>query len=110
MSKKSNMIKHNKPTKLTAYDKLWLKLFHAHLFNYNTLIRERTSTFEPNGEVELTNADGTKYRQDGRKWITDHIRYFEEKDDPLYYRMCAKLKEVLVEYDERFKLERPRGS
>ena len=97
-------IKHNKPpTKLTESDKIWLKLFHAHLYNYRTLILERTSTFEPNGEVELTNDNGVKYRLNGRKWITDHIRYFEEKDDQHYYRMCAKLKEVLDEYDEKFK-------
>lgn len=107
MSKKSNL-KRTERTVLTASDKIWLKLFHAHLYNYRTLILERTSTFDGDGSVEITNADGVKYRLDGRKWITDHIRYFEEKDDPHYYRMCAKLKEVLDEYDERFGIEKPR--
>lgn len=95
--------RNNSSTKLTPDDKLWLKLFHAHLYNYRTLILERTSTFESNGEVELTNVDGVKYRLDGRKWITDHIEYFEKLDDQHYYRMCAKLKKVLDEYDEKFR-------
>ena len=88
---------------LTVLEKMRLELFYAHQYNYHTLIRERVSTFDEDGTLEITNADGTKYRQSGRKFIADHIRYFEKKDQPVWYKMCADLKKVQDEYDEKFK-------
>ena len=93
----------NKKIGLTPLEEARLELFYAHQYNYHTLIKQRMSTFDPDGSLKITNADGTKYRQDGRKWIEDHISYFEKKDDPVWYKMCAKLKEVLDEYDDKFK-------
>lgn len=88
---------------LTVIAKMRLELFYAHQYNYHKLMRERVDTFDEDGTTEITKEDGTKYRQGGRKFITDTIRYFEKKDDAHYYRMCAKLKKVLDEYDEKFK-------
>ena len=77
---------------LTVLEKMRLELFYAHQYNYHTLIRERVSIFDEDGSVEIVNADGTKYRQTGRKFIGDCMKYFEGKDQPVYYKMCAKLK------------------
>ena len=88
---------------LTPLEEARLELFYAHQYNYHTLIRQRMATFDTDGSLEITKADGTKQRQDGRKWIEDHIRYFEKKDDTVWYKMRAKLTEVLDEYDDKFK-------
>ena len=92
---------------LTVLEKMRLELFYAHQYNYHTLISERMDTFDEDGTIEITNADGTKYRQSGRKFITDHITYFEKKDQPVWYKICAELKKVLDEYDEKFNSEHP---
>lgn len=87
---------------LSRIEKARLDLFYAHQYNYHTIVRERLNAFDADGAIELTNADGTRYRENGRKWINDHIRYFREKDNTPWYKMCAKLKDVLDEYDSKF--------
>ena len=79
MSKKIKIKLYRGPG-LTHIEKLQLELFYAHQYNYYIMIRERASTFDADGSVELTRKDGSKYRQDGRRWITAHIKHFEERD------------------------------
>ena len=43
-----------------------------------------------------------KYK-DGRKFILENLAFFESLDEAYYYRICAKLKSVLDEYDWKFK-------
>lgn len=88
---------------LTPVERARLELFYAHQYNYQTLIRNRIGVFDSDGSLEITRQNGTKYRQDGRAWINEHIRYFEAKDYAVWYRYCARLKEVLDEYDDKFK-------
>ncbi len=87
---------------LTVLAKMRLELFYAHQFNYNKLLRERMDTFDEDGTIEMINADGTKYQQSGRKFITDTITYFVNKDQPVWYMKCAELKKILDAYDEKF--------
>lgn len=88
---------------LTHIEKLQLELFYTYQRNYYFMIRRRVSAFDTDGSMEVTKADGSTYKQDGRKWINAHIKYFEEKDHQTYYLMCAELVKVLNEYDEKFK-------
>ena len=74
---------------LTVLEKMRLELFYAHQYNYHTLIRERMDIFDDDGTIEITNADGTKYRQSGRKFITNTITYFEKKDQPNERALCG---------------------
>lgn len=70
--------------------------------NYHILCHMRMSYFEPDGSVLTSDTDGTKYRRSGRQHITRMINLFKSKDDPQYYRMCARCKELLDEYDATF--------
>lgn len=43
-------------------------------------MKEGLKRFDKNGDSEITNADGTNFKQSGNKFIEDLIKYFESKD------------------------------
>lgn len=93
---------------LPELENLKLELAHAHLYYYKNLLKYGPNLFEEDGSIILKSKDGkTETRKDGRALITDTLKYFESRDDSYFYTMCAKLKKVLDDYDERFKTEKP---
>ena len=58
--------------------------------------------FEEDGTVKTEDKDGI-YIRPGRTHITRIINLFKSKDDPKFYMMCARCKELLDEYDAKFK-------
>ena len=70
--------------------------------NYHVLNYMGMAYFEEDGSVVTRDKDGT-YRRPGRSHITRMINLFKSKDDSRYYRMCARCKELLDEYDAKFK-------
>ena len=87
---------------------IWTPLLQAELdyalaisYNYHLLIHMRMAYFEQDGSVLTSDAQGT-YRRPGRQHITRMINLFRTKDDPEYYRKCARCKELLDEYDATF--------
>ena len=86
----------------TELEKLRSKFFKNGIRHYKALMKEGLSCFDKSGELEITNEDGTNYRQAGNKFIEDLIKYFESKDSGPYYRMCADLKKLLNVYFKKF--------
>ena len=60
-----------------------------------------TRFFEEDGSI-ITKVDSVEYRRNGRDYIMKVIKFFEAKDRSIYYKMCAKLKIVLDDYDMKF--------
>jgi hypothetical protein len=90
-------------TKLTALDHAKLELAFAHLYYYKNLLKYGPNLFEDDGEIILKGKNGEKdERMNGRDLILRTIKYFEEKDQPYFYLMCAKLKNVLDDYDAKY--------
>lgn len=78
-----------------------LDLFYACRQMYFQLVTHRTSLFEEDGTI-ITSDDQGKYVRNGRDYIMNIINYFADQDYPVYYKMSAKLKTVLDEYDAKF--------
>lgn len=86
---------------LTPLEKGRLELFHAHLHVYHQLRRYGPNLFEEDGSI-ITSDENGKYRRDGRDYILRVINFFAVKDEPHYYKMAAKLKTVLDDYNVKF--------
>ncbi len=86
---------------LTPLEKARLELFHAHLHVYHQLRRYGPNLFEKDGSI-ITSDENGEYKRDGRDYIMRVIKFFEGKDQPVYYNKCAKLKIVLDDYDAKF--------
>ncbi len=86
---------------LNPLEKAKLELFHAHLYAYHQLRRYGPNLFEEDGTI-ITTDNNVEYRRDGRDFIMKVIKFFEDKDQPVYYKKCAKLKNVLDDYDVKF--------
>ncbi len=97
MQKKENL------NTLAELNKLVNDLAEAHHHNYRNLLKYGPNMFEQDGFV-LTEDDAGEYKKPGRDFILKTIRYFEQKDEPHFYRMCARLTIVLNDYDRRFTL------
>jgi hypothetical protein len=93
--------KKYKSNRLTALEKAKLDLYYAHLHVYHQLRQYGPNLFEEDGAI-ITKDDNGEYRRDGRDYIMKIIKFFEEKDRSIYYKMCAKLKNVLDDYDAKF--------
>jgi hypothetical protein len=90
---------------ITELDRLELDNAYAHLYYYKNLLKYGPNLFEVDGSIILQSKDGlSEMTHDGRELIVDTLKYFEEKDMPYFYLMCAKLKVVLDNYDEKFKI------
>ena len=88
---------------LSPLEKAINKLEDAHLYYYVNILRYGPNLFEDDGDIFLQNKDyETKTKTAGREFITQTLKYYEAKDEPNFYRMCAKLKRVLDDYDKRF--------
>ena len=83
--------------------RLKIELFMAYHDNYMLITKQRMKLFENNGTIELTRDDGSTHHSDGRRWLVAHLRYFEQRDEPVFYTICASIKKVLDEYDAKFK-------
>lgn len=100
MNKMSTRKQTKEPDELR---RLKLELAYAHLYYYKNILKYGPNLFEDDGCIILKSKDGkSATKKDGRKLITDTLKYFEERDEPYFYTMCAKLKRVLDDYDERF--------
>src|SRR5205085_9448512 len=86
---------------LTPLEKAMLDLHYAHLYVYHQLRQYGPNLFEHDGSIITCDENG-KYKRDGRSYIMKIIKFFEAKDRPINYRMCAKLKTVLDDYDAKF--------
>ena len=49
----------------TDFEKLWLNFFKKGISHYKALMKEGLLRFDKSGELEITNADGTSYKQFG---------------------------------------------
>ncbi|MBL0103619.1 MAG: hypothetical protein IPP51_07630 [Bacteroidetes bacterium] len=88
---------------LTPLEKARLELSYAHLYYYKNLLKYGPNLFEDDGDIILKDKNGEKdERMNGRELILRTLKYFEEKDQPYFYRMCAKLKKVLDDYDAKY--------
>jgi len=88
---------------LTPLEKARLELSYAHLYYYKNLLKYGPNLFEDDGNIILKTKNGEKdERMNGRELILRTLKYFSEKDQPYFYRMCAKLKKVLDDYDAKF--------
>ena len=58
--------------------------------------------FDEQGRVTVTNSDGVDELYNGRHFILVMMDFFESEDKAFCYRICAEIKEVLDEYDEKF--------
>ena len=58
--------------------------------------------FEADDGSIITRDDNGEYRRDGRDYILRVIKFFEDKDQSVYYKMAAKLKIVLDDYEMKF--------
>ena len=101
--------KESQQSQQTDLEKLRSKFFQTGISHYKELMKQGLKRFDKTGELEITNADGTTYKQPGNKFIEDLIKYFEAKDSPPYYRMCSDLKKLLSEYLKRFPQRRNRS-
>jgi len=88
--------------KLTEKEEQELAHFYMVRGTARALIEERVNAFGEDGSLEVVEDYGRRFRYNGRQYIVDHIDYFEKKDHPTWYRLCAKLKLVQDEYDEKF--------
>ena len=88
--------------RLSEKDEQLLAYFYLVRSSARALIKHRVSAFDPDGMLEVVDDHGNRRRCNGRQYIEDHLRYFEKKDHPTWYRLCAKLKLVQDEYDEKF--------
>jgi hypothetical protein len=89
-----------KDKQLAELEEACLELFHAHHLHYRWLKKYGPNMFED--DSTLLTSDGRK--QDGRIFILKTLAYFEIRDEPVCYRMCAIIKRALDCYDERFKI------
>jgi hypothetical protein len=88
--------------KLTSEEEQSLVHFYMVRGTARALIEHRVNAFDEDGTLAVVNDHGRRFRYNGRKYIEDHIRYFEKEDHATWYRLCAKLKLVQDEYDEKF--------
>jgi ubiquitin len=86
---------------LTPLEKARLELSYAHLYYYKNLLKYGPNLFEDDGDILLKGGEKDE-RMNGRDLILRTIKYYEEKDQPYFYRMCAKLKNVLDDYDAKY--------
>ncbi|TAH40071.1 MAG: hypothetical protein EYC69_11715 [Bacteroidetes bacterium] len=89
--------------RLTEKEEQELAHFYMVRKSARALMNYRVNAFDEDGTLEVVDDYGRRSRYNGQKYIEDHIRYFEKKDHPVWYRLCAKLKLVQDEYDEKFK-------
>lgn len=87
---------------LTAQEEQELAHFYMVRKTARALIEQRVNAFGEDGTLEVVDDYGGRFRYNGRQYIEDHIRYFEKEDHATWYRLCAKLKFVQDEYDEKF--------
>lgn len=88
---------------LTPLEKARLELSYAHLYYYKNLLKYGPNLFEDDGDIILKDKNGEKdERMNGRELILRTLKYFEEKDQPYFYRMCGKFKKVLCDYNVKF--------
>ncbi len=83
--------------------RLKIELFMAYHDNYMLITKRRLKLFEKDGTVGLTRDDGSIHHSDGRRWLMAHMKYFEQRDEPVFYKICSEIKNVLDEYDAKFK-------
>jgi len=79
------------------------ELFLAYYENYMLITKRRLKLFEKDGTIVFSRDDGSTYHSDGRRWLVAHLRYFEQRDEPVFYKICSEIKNVLDEYDAKFK-------
>lgn len=87
---------------LTELQQAELDYALACISNYHLLNSMGMAYFEEDGTVKTEDKDGI-YIRPGRTHITRIINLFKSKDDPKFYMMCARCKELLDEYDAKFK-------
>lgn len=98
--------KSGKKIIITELDHAELDLAYAHLYYYKNLLKHGPNLFEEDGSIILQSKDGlSETTHDGQELILDTLKYFESKDEPYFYLMCAKLKVVLDDYDKKFNLK-----
>ena len=86
---------------LTPLEKARLELHYAHLHVYRQLRQYGPNLFEEDGSI-ITSDDNGEYIRDGRDYILKVIKFFADKDQPVYYNICSKLMVVMKDYDARF--------
>lgn len=92
-----------KDKQFSELEKACNELLRAHHLNYRYLTKYGPNMFEDDSTL-LAIFDGVEKRKDGRVFILQTLIYFEIKDEPVFYRWCARLKKVLDDYDTRFKI------
>ena len=96
-------MKQNKTGPFIKEDHPQREIF-AFVANYKKLWQYRMQCFNPLGGVTVVDKEnGKEEYKDGRKFILENLAFFESLDEAYYYRICAKLKSVLDEYDWKFK-------
>ena len=87
---------------LTLEDRISIYIFSCNVQDLKRLRRNRMDDFDENGMVSVKQADGTITLENGRKFITDLLDFFVRENEAYCYRLCATLKPVLDEYNEKF--------
>ena len=52
--------------------------------------------------IKIVNEDGTSYMKDGGTHLRDIMKYFEDKGNMPYYKMCSEIKKHLDEYYQSY--------